>query len=335
MNKIILNEKSRIYILCPAYIKTGGPELLHQLCWKLNERKIDATMAYYNISDDKNYRNKEFDIYTDKFVQYNEIDDDTNNFLIIPEDVVAINLSKRFKNIKKIIWWLSVDNFTKGYGVLTPLKVYGLKYLKMIKNKAIIFNLKYVKSMYLHLCQSYYAIDYLKKIGINNSIYLSDYINHIYLSNHKAVKKENIVLFNPKKGYNFTQKIIKASPNMKWIAIQNLTSEGVLNLLLKSKVYVDFGHHPGKDRFPREAASCGCCIITGMKGAAKYYEDVSIPAEFKFESNKKEIANIISKIEECFNNFDSESLKFDDYRKKIKLEEQKFERDIEEIFIVK
>ena len=108
-----------------------------------------------------------------------------------------------------------------------------------------------------------------------------------------------------------------------------------MNLLLKSKVYIDFGHHPGKDRFPREAASCGCCIITGMKGAAKYYEDVSIPAEFKFESNKKEIANIISKIEECFNNFDSESLKFDDYRKKIKLEEQKFERDIEEIFIVK
>ena len=209
MKKIILNEKSKIYILCPAYIKTGGPELLHQLCWKLNEKKIDATMAYYNIGDSKDYRNKEFDIYTDKFVQFDKIEDDNNNYLIIPESVVAINLSKKFKNIKKIIWWLSVDNFTKGFGVLRPLKIHGLRYFKMIKKKAIIFSLKYVKSMYLHLCQSYYAIDYLKKIGITNSVYLSDYINNIYLSNHKNVKKENVVLFNPKKGYKFTQKITK------------------------------------------------------------------------------------------------------------------------------
>ena len=33
------------------------------------------------------------------------------------------------------------------------------------------------------------------------------------------------------------------------------------------QVYIDFGHHPGQDRLPREAVQCGCVVITGTRGS--------------------------------------------------------------------
>jgi len=33
------------------------------------------------------------------------------------------------------------------------------------------------------------------------------------------------------------------------------------------QVYIDFGHHPGQDRLPREAVQCGCVVITGKRGS--------------------------------------------------------------------
>lgn len=32
-----LNNNSIVYVACPAKTKTGGPELLHQLVYKLNK----------------------------------------------------------------------------------------------------------------------------------------------------------------------------------------------------------------------------------------------------------------------------------------------------------
>ena len=40
-----------------------------------------------------------------------KINDNENNFLVIPEHYPALNEALKFKKIKKIIWWLSVDNY--------------------------------------------------------------------------------------------------------------------------------------------------------------------------------------------------------------------------------
>ena len=41
------------------------------------------------------------------------------------------------------------------------------------------------------------------------------------------------------------------------------------NLLMKSKIYLDFGYHPGKIGL-REAALFGNCVITNLKGSAAF-----------------------------------------------------------------
>ncbi len=36
---IEIYDNTKVYVLCPAYSKTGGPELLHQLVHVLSEKR--------------------------------------------------------------------------------------------------------------------------------------------------------------------------------------------------------------------------------------------------------------------------------------------------------
>lgn len=126
--------------------------------------------------------------------------------------------------------------------------------------------------------------------------------------------------------------LIENGPDIRWEPIVNMKRDEVINLLRKSKVYIDFGNHPGKDRIPREAAICGCCVITGKKGSARFYNDVPIDDSFKFEDSPSNLEKIIYKIKECFSNYQEETRKFDKYREIIKKSESEFEKDIIKIF---
>ena len=98
-------------------------------------------------------------------------------------------------------------------------------------------------------------------------------------------------------------------------------------------MYIDFGNHPGKDRFPREAAMCGCCVITGKRGSARYFEDVPVADEFKFDENNKSLEKIISKIRCCLDDYENQVIKFEKYRDMIKGEYDVFQKDVKKIFI--
>ena len=195
-----------------------------------------------------------------------------------------------------------------------------------------------IKNADFHLFQSYYAENFLKENGITKDkmAYLSDYINDLYVErSNKALAhtRKNVVLYNPKKGYRYTQKIIKQSPSwVKWVPLINMTNQEVYENLISGKVYIDFGNHPGKDRFPREAAISGCCILTDKKGSAAYYKDVPIPEEYKFEDKSQNIDQIIEKIIFCMKNYSTAIDDFEEYRKYIKQEKHIFNSDVETIF---
>lgn len=326
--------KEKIYVVCGAEYKTGGTELLHQLVYSLNNKGLNAFITYINIKKDSNPINKEFEKYVKEYKTINDIVDDSNSIIILPE--IQVKLIDKFKHAKMIVWWLSVDNY---------LKVYNPKYaLKLVGTKGVIWYIKNAHWRYrvsriankinYNLAQSYYAIDFLNKNNFKNVNYLSDYISDIYLEQGKSIKKqkEDIILYNPKKGIEFTKKLMQASKDLKWIPIINMNNEQVLDILQKSKVYVDFGNHPGKDRFPREAAYCGCCILTGKLGSANFYEDVPIDEQYKFEIEDSNIPNIIKKIRDCLNNFEQIQQDFDIYRSMIENEKKKFNRDIDKVF---
>lgn len=317
-----------VYVLCPAYSRTGGPELLHQLVCKLNKFGIKSFITYYGINDNKNYTPDDFKKYVSNYKLSSEIIDDNANIIVFPE--IHIKDVNKYKKSRTVMWWMSVDNYIKNYVFLQSIKQYGL-FVTLKKLVKCDFVQSRLRKFDLHMCQSYYAIDYLKKRGINNYAYLSDYINNAFFEKSDLKRKDN-VLYNPKKGIAFTKKIISNSSDLNWIPIQNMTTKEVSDLLKSSKVYIDFGNHPGKDRFPREACMSGCCVITGKRGSANFYEDVKISPEFKFDDIDKNIPLIIDKINECISNYSNEIKKFEEYRNMIKNEENKFEKDILTIF---
>lgn len=326
----------KIYILCPGGIKTGGPELLHQLAYQINNLSSykKAQIVYFGNTVEPVV--KEFKKYlNNSWITESDILDEQQNLIIFPE--TAISEFNKFNRAKKYIWWLSVDNYLYNNSFYASYKRFGLKtavhyYLNgTIRNRDSV-----IKTADLHLCQSYYAMNFLQNLNINNVAYLSDYINDFYVQNSKHLltqKRHNIVLYNPKKGYSFTKKLISASPDdIQWIPLIGMSNKEVLNYLASGKVYVDFGNHPGKDRFPREAALCGCCIITGEKGAANFSEDVSIPDNYKFNDNVKYVKDIIDKIEFIIRNYNTAIHDFDTYRQRIMKEKEHFLKDCRKLF---
>lgn len=339
-NKILISKKSTIFVLSPTYFKTGGTELLHQYVSVLNKNGFDARITYAKATPEKNI-NEAFLIYTDRYYSLDEVIDDKNNVLIVPE-IYTCYLSQ-FKKIKKIIWWESVDNYLfqvspnfcikyKNYG--EAIKVFCNNIVRKNKN----MSLRQLKRIDYHFVQSHYAYDFLakKKIDKGNVFYVSDYINDIYLTNAIDYEnKEDIVLYNPKKGFRFTKKILAADHTHTYVPLVNLTNKEVFNLMNKAKVYIDFGNHPGKDRFPREAAKCGCCVITNNNGSAGFSNDLPIPDSYKFHMKTRNIKRIVKRIDYCLSDY-SEAIKdFSLYRAFIDKEKKSFFADVLNCYEVK
>ena len=101
-----MESQTKIYVCAPAGVATGGPELLHQLGDKLRSMGKNVFMYYYPTHYSKpvhdNYLEYQLKIST-------TIEDNVNNLVIVPE--VETNILNNLKNIKKMVWWLSVDNY--------------------------------------------------------------------------------------------------------------------------------------------------------------------------------------------------------------------------------
>lgn len=318
---------SRVFIACPSQVATGGPELLHQLGHKLREQGVPAFLFYYG-KETNNPVHPAYKVYSVPFVD--RIEDSAENILIVPE--VKTGMVEDFKKIQKVIWWLSVDNFYRSMGRFRLVKRVLSPFIKGYRT----YGFKPQPDIY-HFFQSAYAERFLLSKNIPSSMmaYLSDYLNRDFLerSAGSAETKKNWVAYNPRKGAAFTRRIIEANPNIDWKPIINMTRDQVIELLGQSKVYIDFGEHPGKDRIPREAAISGCCVITGKRGSAAFQEDVPIPLEFKFEESASKMEAISKTIGKCLDSYGEESPKFDGYRSIIRNEEKRFDSDLAAIFV--
>jgi hypothetical protein len=103
----------------------------------------------------------------------------------------------------------------------------------------------------------------------------------------------------------------------------------IIDLLKTSKIYIDFGHHPGRDRIPRESAILGNCVITNLSGAAGFYNDIPVGKQYK-TSNVEEIG---VSIRNCFKNFESVIDEFSLYRSSIKNQKEQLYNLVKQYFI--
>lgn len=311
-------------IVCSPHAVTGGPELLHQLVHELREMGRNAYIAYYPFE-------QTFDC-PEPYKKYNApqgpLIDEVDTFVLVPEPATWI--IKRLNKAKVGVWWLSVDNYFLAQHQ-SMLKDTYHRYRSLIKGRVPLSRMRHL----FHYAQSRYAEIFLAKANISSAP-LTDYLgsDHLMQPFARGTKiKEDIVAFNPNKGQKQIKALMRAYPAIQFVPIQDMTSKQVAELLGRAKVYVDFGHHPGKDRPPREAAMAGCCVITGLRGSARYHEDVAIPDKYKLDDRRAEYVKKFGElVGEIFGDFDGHSQDFDDYRSRILEEPAIFKKQVMGIF---
>lgn len=300
---LLISKETIVYILAPTGAVTGGPEALHQLCYKINTSGGKAKMVYVDYSTQlfsgevrAPFRYRHY-----ATTSAERPADVEQNIVIVPE--IWPHILNNFNRIQKCIWWLSVD--------------YG--------QSANVFS----DSSIHHLFQSEYAKNYLIENKACNVYPLYDYLS---LSPSRPSEKEKIVIYNPKKGFDTTKKIIDHFENsdIQFIALTGFTRSGLRKVMKRSMVYIDFGDHPGKDRIPREAAIHHNIIVVSTSGSSKFYEDVPIPKEFKISSDNLE--QICTTIKGAVVNYHRLTKQFDYYRRVINNQEQEFTLQVKKLF---
>lgn len=273
----------KVYINIPASVVAGGVESLFQLADAINNIGGDSIIIWDNNSDSP---------VPDKYKHYNvkwdnTVEDNSENWIIYPE-IWTYRLGE-YRNIKKAIWWLSVDNNYDRFR-------------------------DFHDSSITHFYQSFYALNFLMSRGTEKCLPLFDYIPSSYTeSSYDMENKKNIVVYNPAKGSHITDIIKKNNPDLKFVPVVNMTESEIIDLLKSSKVYIDFGNHPGRDRIPRESAILGNCVITNKTGSAGFYGDIPIDGRYKFQ----DVNNIGEIIRNCFIEFESNLSNLDLYRSSI------------------
>lgn len=331
-----------IYITCPVNMYTGGPTLAHQLCFTLNANGIKSKMLYEGkLQKGQSPVHKNYMAFQNPYET--EIEDNENDIIIILETKTC--LLKKYRKAKKYIWWMSVDNYyvsrlTMYERLLRKIGKFTFDISNEMKKKERSTQKMLSDSNVEHLVQSEYAKLFLLHNGVSapKIHYLTDYIEEEVCklaSEVVGAQRKNVVLYNPKKGIEFTRKLIDAmdkESDMKFIPLINMSKKEVVDNLCSSKLYIDFGNHPGKDRFPREAVACGCCIITGTRGAAANSIDVPLGDNYKIKDTEENIPIIVDRIKYILQNYDSCSMDFLDYKNRILREKEIFKQEALELF---
>lgn len=308
----------KILIASPANKITGGTELLQQLCYTLRNFDLDAFMLYPSNQCDSSFLRHFDNIYRNPVASF---EDNSNTVVVIPETMAYLLPS--IKNAEPVMWWLSVDNYiARNKKLKNPLRLYYRRLIAFLKYNPRI-------RLIDNLVQSQYAYDYLLKdlkVDVKSIFRLSDYLNSVYIANASLAQdnRQNRILYNPAKMSPFLNELMEEVTEYDWYPLKGFTIEQMQQVMSRSKLYVDFGSHPGKDRIPREAAICGCCVITGRQGSARNNVDVPILRKYKFEEKDRSFNSVHDCIRMVMNDYGKAMHDFDGYRDKIKHEEEQF-----------
>jgi hypothetical protein len=291
--------KMKVYVNIPAGEVAGGVESLYQLVDSIN-----SLGGYGCVIWDKQMQNPVPAKYSHYHLIYGEeVEEHPDNWIIYPE--VWTEKVNSYPGMKNAIWWLSVDNNHGKFRDFTNDNI-------------------------THFYQSFYALSFLQENGARKSLPLFDYINSKYLKRgFNLDQKENIVCYNPLKGIDITNQIKSQNTEISFLAISGMNENQVIETLARSKVYIDFGHHPGRDRIPRESAILGNCVITNHLGSAGFYNDIPIESKYKI-SDFSQIGDLINK---CFGDFGYMINDYSLYRSSIINQKEQMQNLVKQYFL--
>jgi hypothetical protein len=194
-------KKPKVYINIPAQAIAGGVESLFQLADAINTIGGESIVLWdIQYADPIPAKYKHYNIQHSK-----DVEDTPDNWVIYPE--VWTEKLDTYKNMKKAIWWLSVDN---NHGKFQDFS----------------------NSNITHFYQSFYALDFLLKNGVERYLPLFDYIHAKYTdSTFDVSQKQNIVCYNPVKGLAVTNQIKSLNPDINFVPIVGMEENQIIELL--------------------------------------------------------------------------------------------------------
>ena len=322
----------KVLVICPGNAMTAGPEALHQLVADLNRLGQPAEMVYHPFTQTFEppapYRKYQVPVGT--------YADEAGTLIVFPE--IFTTLALRVSHAEAAVWWMSVNNFTGvRYGRPWRDRLRYWKYLlKGMRPWGGVRALAHLRNF----AQSDYALAFLAGHRIRGQM-LSDpipvYTEPAYLQalgpRLAEARRADTILYNPNKGAAITARLMATYPQWQFRPLKGLDRDQLAQAFLDAKLYMDFGHHPGKDRLPREAAVHGCCVITARHGSAANPVDVPIPDRYKLDVKDPEFVQRFGSVAgDVLARFEACTREFEAYRGVIAAEPAEWERQILEAF---
>lgn len=205
----------KIFVLVPSG-SSGGHESLHQMVSILNENGQDA-YVYYSEQKENPKIPEKFKKYTIKVAE--NIEDNSENILVVSE--LCTNYLYLYKRIKKVIWWLSWNFYAENEkwmnrGVFDRI-VHGewksaARFMKKrLTGMGKVFSFQKDTNDIFHFYNCEYVRKNLEERGVQkeNMCYLCGPISEQYFTKEIHVEKEDILVYNPAKGYEYTKEILE------------------------------------------------------------------------------------------------------------------------------
>jgi len=326
-----------VLLLCPE-VKTGGPEALHQLGYRIAQHGGTARLVYYGPHSgievdgdilrchaDASPMPAHFAQYQPQVLRETRLGPDT--LMVYPEPLSKL-AAEGNKGYQRAVWWLSLDNaLPQNQDLLDVAARRGL----------------FADASLIHLYQSDYARHFLATNGAAQYFPLSDYTDPQFV--HRSLvtsevapieARRDVVCFFPNKGGERAARFLAGAAALRhridFVPIRDMTKAQVRETLFSARIYLDFGHHPGKDRVPREAAIAGAVVLLHAAGAANCFPDHPLPAAYRFSEDDIASGALHRRIDAILDapaaHFAAQRL----YRQGILLERERFDLEVRSFF---
>lgn len=327
-----------VYLLYPRGSRTGGPEAIHQLASTLIELGVPAYVTPLPGTETIP-RSSDYDRYN--VPERRTVEDREGVWVVASE--TRLSTLRAFANASPVAWWLSVDNSPyflnagKRADETSQDRWNRRKYIAMYQVRRALrsgIDLRRLE----HIAQSQYARSFIyANLGVLPAL-VSDFTTITGIDEDEIAQRQGrprlSIAFNPAKGGSVLNAIRDQTASLyDWRPIENMTRDQVTQTLAETDIYLDLGHHPGRDRLPREAAIMGCTVLVGMRGSAAFWADVPLARQFKVDMNRNPVTECLDALRMVGEDVRSAVLAQSFYREWIRREKSTFSSEVESYFV--
>jgi hypothetical protein len=319
----------RVSVYYPRGVRTGGPEALHQLVDTLRSLGCDAALVPMPGTQGRPR--------VPEYAGYDAPERSTcargpRDAVVTPE--VWVPRRAVTGEATWFCWWLSVDNspiFMDGrrrtHEQVSPrpagavLRGVPRRVLRALAAPARRRRL----ATAVHVAQSVYAHDVVaRELGVAVSM-LSDYVP---VPTAPALARRGgppVVAFNPAKGGELVARVAdRLTTPVRWLPIERMSPDEVVDALNASDVYLELGHLPGKDRMPREAALRGAVTLVAARGAGANPRDFPVPDAHRIPTAPDLVTSAVRALEDVLADVGAHALRQADFRAQVAQERPRF-----------